>query len=197
MKKIFANSKHTSNAPVNISDGTNYYAHYIGKTFQLSKHQVTVEEIIAEGGFSIVFLVKSNVNSQRYALKRMYVNNEVDLAMCKMEIRIIKSLSEHNDKILKYVDSAIQRQSTDIYEILLLTKYCRLGGVVQLMNERLASTASTPNSSLLTSSSTASHNGRLSEIEIIHIFCDICEAVAELHYNNIIHRDLKIEKYKY
>jgi AP2-associated kinase len=191
MKKIFANSKSSNNAPVSVSDGTNYYAHYIGKTFQLSKHQVTVEEIIAEGGFSIVFLVKSNVNSQRYALKRMYVNNEIDLAMCKMEIRIIKSLSEHNDKVLKYVDSAILRQSTDIYEILLLTKYCRLGGVIQLMNERLNSSAM--------AASTAAHlsqpSGRLSENEIIHIFCDICEAVAELHYNNIIHRDLKIEKY--
>jgi hypothetical protein len=38
-------------------------------------------------------------------------------------------LSEKNKKILKYIDSSIQRQTEDIYEILLLTKYCKLGGL--------------------------------------------------------------------
>ena len=41
-------------------------------------------------------------------------------------------LSEQNKKILKYVDSSIQRQTEDIYEILLLTKYCKLGGLGKL-----------------------------------------------------------------
>ncbi len=40
-----------------------------------------------------------------------------------------KMLSEKNKKILKYIDSSIQRQTEDIYEILLLTKYCKLGGL--------------------------------------------------------------------
>lgn len=85
-------------------------------------------------------------------------------------------MSEHNKNILKYVDSSIQRQTSDIYEILLLTKYCKLGGLVQLMNDRLNSSA-----------------GRLNESEILHIFCDTCEALSDLHANGIIHRDLKIE----
>ena len=38
-----------------------------------------------------------------------------------------------------------------------------------------------------------SNNSRLQENEIIQIFCDICEALADLHANGIIHRDLKIE----
>ena len=73
------------------------------------------------------------------------------------------------------MDSSIQRQTDEIYEILLLTKYCKLGGLVQLLNERLGSAA------------------RLQENEIIKIFCDVCEAVAALHENAIIHRDLKTE----
>ena len=88
-------------------------------------------------------------------------------------------MSSTNKKILKYVDSSIQRQPNDIYEILLLTKYCKLGGLVQLMNDRLSA-----------------HGGglnRLSESEILSIFCDVCEAVADLHAHGIIHRDLKIE----
>lgn len=41
------------------------------------------------GGFSIVFLVKAN--NTRYALKRMYVNNEHDLNVAKREIQIAVS----------------------------------------------------------------------------------------------------------
>ena len=78
----------TSSTAANISQT---YAHFIGKQFQLSKHSVCVEEVIAEGGFSIVFLVKSSLNGRKYALKRMYVNNEYDLDSCKLEIQIIVS----------------------------------------------------------------------------------------------------------
>lgn len=44
------------------------------------------------GGFAVVFLVKGN-NSKRYALKRMYVNNEYDLNVAKREIQIAVSSS--------------------------------------------------------------------------------------------------------
>ena len=95
-----------------------------------------------------------------------------------------KCLSLTNDKILQYIDSTIQRQGDEIYEILLLTKYCKLGGLVHLMNERLSSYNNNNHHSLM---------NRLNEVEIVSIFCDICEAVADLHQNGIIHRDLKVE----
>lgn len=44
------------------------------------------------GGFAVVFLVKSSQNGQRYALKRMYVNSEQDLTVCKREIQISVSI---------------------------------------------------------------------------------------------------------
>lgn len=40
------------------------------------------------GGFAIVFLVKLP-NGSRLALKRMYVNNDRDLAVCQKEIKIM------------------------------------------------------------------------------------------------------------
>lgn len=43
------------------------------------------------GGFAIVFLVRTN-QGVRCALKRMYVNNEHDLQVCKHEIQIMVSL---------------------------------------------------------------------------------------------------------
>jgi AP2-associated kinase len=43
------------------------------------------------GGFAVVFLVKANSSGVRYALKRMYVNNEHDLNVSKREIQIAVS----------------------------------------------------------------------------------------------------------
>lgn len=45
------------------------------------------------GGFAVVFLVKANNSGVRYALKRMYVNNEHDLNVSKREIQIAVSVS--------------------------------------------------------------------------------------------------------
>uniref|UniRef100_A0A1B6C1S1 Protein kinase domain-containing protein n=1 Tax=Clastoptera arizonana TaxID=38151 RepID=A0A1B6C1S1_9HEMI len=60
---------------------------YLGKVFTLGKITVTVEEVLAEGGFAVVFLVKGS-NNKKFALKRMYVNNEHDLSVAKREIQI-------------------------------------------------------------------------------------------------------------
>ena len=47
-------------------------------------------QVIAEGGFGVVFLVRGK-DGARMALKRMFVNNEKDLAVCKREINIVVS----------------------------------------------------------------------------------------------------------
>lgn len=47
------------------------------------------------GGFAIVYLVKGG-NGTRYALKRMYVNNEQDLNVAKREIQIAVSFEYCN-----------------------------------------------------------------------------------------------------
>ena len=38
-----------------------------------------------------------------------------------------------------------------------------------------------------------SFSGCFEEGKVLKIFCDVCEAVAKLHANSVIHRDLKIE----
>ncbi|CAH1407984.1 unnamed protein product [Nezara viridula] len=145
---------------------------YVGKVFQVGRTSVTVEEILAEGGFAIVFLVKGS-NGKKFALKRMYVNNEHDLCICKREIQIASSLSGHKN-IIGYVDSSITHTGNGVYEILLLMPYCKTQ-VLQLMNARLQS--------------------GFTEQEVMTIFCDVCEAVSRLHHcqTPIIHRDLKVE----
>uniref|UniRef100_A0A8C7YAA5 non-specific serine/threonine protein kinase n=1 Tax=Oryzias sinensis TaxID=183150 RepID=A0A8C7YAA5_9TELE len=147
---------------------------FIGRGFTVGRHQVTVEEIIAEGGFAIVFLVKTN-QGVRCALKRMYVNNEHDLQVCKCEIQIMKDLVGHKN-IVGYLDSSITAMgSRDVWEVLILMDYCKGGQVVNLMNQKLQT--------------------GFTESEVLQIFCDTCDAVSRLHQRKvpIVHRDLKVE----
>lgn len=147
---------------------------YIGRVFSIGRYQVTVDEVLAEGGFAIVFLVRTN-NGMRCALKRMYVNNEHDLQVCKREIQIMRDLVGHKN-IVGYIDSSINSVSSgDVWEVLILMDYCRGGQVVNLMNQRLQT--------------------GFTENEVLQIFCDTCEAVARLHQCKIpiVHRDLKVE----
>lgn len=161
MKKLFSKIDNTSKEPNS----------YLGKVFVVGRHTVTVEEVLAEGGFAIVFLVKAS--GGRYALKRMYVNNEHDLNVCKREIQIASNLSGHKN-IIGYVDSSITHTTGGIHELLLLMPYCK-SQVLQMMNNRLQT--------------------GFSESEVLQIFCDVCEAVSRLHHcqTPIIHRDLKVE----
>ncbi|XP_046726992.1 AP2-associated protein kinase 1 isoform X7 [Silurus meridionalis] len=147
---------------------------FIGRVFTIGRHHVTVEETVAEGGFAIVFLVRTH-QGVRCALKRMYVNNEHDLQVCKREIQIMRDLVG-NKNIVGYLDSSITSVgSGDVWEVLILMDFCRGGQVVNLMNQRLQT--------------------GFSESEVLQIFCDTCEAVARLHQRKtpIVHRDLKVE----
>ncbi|KAG7243881.1 hypothetical protein INR49_006036 [Caranx melampygus] len=147
---------------------------FIGRVFTIGRYQVTVEEIVAEGGFAIVFLVRTH-QGLRCALKRMYVNNEHDLQICKLEIQIMRDLVG-NKNIVGFLDSSITAVGAgDVWEVLILMDFCRGGQVVNLMNQRLQT--------------------GFTEAEVLQIFCDTCEALARLHQckTPIIHRDLKVE----
>lgn len=74
--------------PVPVTNAANQNT-CIGKNFTLGKLTVTAEEVIAEGGFGVVFLVRQG--STKYALKRILVNNEQDLAVGTREIQFMVS----------------------------------------------------------------------------------------------------------
>ena len=58
MKKLFGRGGESS-APSQSQAKTAAKSSFVGKSFTVGKHHVTVEEIVAEGGFAIVFLVKA------------------------------------------------------------------------------------------------------------------------------------------
>ncbi|XP_065103805.1 AP2-associated protein kinase 1 isoform X4 [Paramisgurnus dabryanus] len=178
MKKFFdARREMASSVPLSGAGGgagSGNGGTFIGRVFSIGRYQVTVEETLAEGGFAIVFLVRTH-QGLRCALKRMYVNNEHDLQVCKMEIQIMRDLVG-NKNIVGFMDSSITAiGSGDVWEVLILMDFCRGGQVVNLMNQRLQTGFTEP--------------------EVLQIFCDTCEAVARLHQCKppIIHRDLKVE----
>ncbi|CAH0546099.1 unnamed protein product [Brassicogethes aeneus] len=166
MKKLF------SKIETKIDNTSREANNFIGKVFTVGRHTVTVEDVLAEGGFAIVYLVKSN-SGTRYALKRMYVNNEPDLNVCKREIQIASSLSGHKN-IIGYVDSSLTATGGGVHEVLLLMPYCQ-ENVLGMMRARV--------------------KANFTEHEVMSIFCDTCEAVSRLHHckTPIIHRDLKVE----
>ncbi|XP_052888652.1 AP2-associated protein kinase 1 [Anopheles moucheti] len=171
MKK-FISKFETKNEPTSAGSSRETNS-FVGKTFKLSKENVvTVEEVLAEGGFAVVFLVKG-AKGERYALKRLYVNNEYDLGVCNREIKIASNLSGHKN-IIGYIDHSINTKGNGVHEILLLMPYCKTN-LLTLMNTRLTT--------------------GFSETEVLQIFCDVAEAVARLHQcqTPIIHRDLKVE----
>lgn len=121
---------------------------YLGKFICVNDRRVLVESILGQGGFAFVFLVRS-IDQKRYALKRMYVNNNADLLVCQREIYLLKELI-HHPNIVKYVDATIRRLSSSrgnfsssddddgIYEILLLTEYCVNGPLAVRMYRSIA-----------------------------------------------------------
>ncbi|XP_055774584.1 BMP-2-inducible protein kinase isoform X1 [Salvelinus fontinalis] len=176
MKKFSRMPKSESGGPGGGSgsgSSSGAVSNYFGKVFAVGRYQVTVEELIAEGGFSVVFLARTH-SGTRCALKRMYVNNVPDLNIYKREITIMKELSGHRN-IVNYLDSTINSVGDSVWEVLILMEYCKAGQVVKQMNQRL-------------------HIG-FTEPEVLTIFTDTCEAVARLHQcrTPVIHRDLKVE----
>ncbi|TPP65155.1 AP2-associated protein kinase 1 [Fasciola gigantica] len=179
MKRILAklaqvDSEDAVNSYNNFGNSaSSHHVSFVGRHYQMGHFSFVIEDTIAEGGFGMVFRVRSP-QGQHYALKRTCVNSNQDLAVCKREITIVSSLSHKN--ILRYIDSRINRLSQGVYEVLLLTVYYP-ASLSQFIQER------------------KQLQQRLTEVEVLRVFCDLCEAVCRLHHckTPVIHRDLKVE----
>uniref|UniRef100_A0A1I8J748 non-specific serine/threonine protein kinase n=1 Tax=Macrostomum lignano TaxID=282301 RepID=A0A1I8J748_9PLAT len=147
---------------------------FAGRQFSLSRHQVVVEEKLAEGGFALVFRVRSQLDGRVYALKRMCVNDEQAMQVCMLEVSLVRSITHKN--VVRYVDHAVHQLPNGVREILLLMVYYRRS-LSDLLNR-------------------CAQSGRhLPDQQVLRIFADICSAVAQLHLRRppVQHRDLKAE----
>ena len=118
-------------------------------TTHVTKVTGVFQDVLAEGGFAIVFLVRSS-KGEKLALKRMCVNNDKDLSVCRREINIVVSsegsvrtleinvymfqsnLSGHKN-LIDFLDSSIVPTAPGVHEVYLLMPYhkvCQVRGLV-------------------------------------------------------------------
>lgn len=148
-----------------------------GTKVQVGNHRVVVEKYLSEGGFAHVYLVrvpKTADSTEVAVLKRVAVPDKEALANMRTEVETMKKLKGHRH-IVTYMDSHASQLKGGGYEVFLLMEYCSGGGLIDFMNTRL--------------------QHRLTEPEILHIFSDVAEGVATMHYLKppLLHRDLKVE----
>ncbi|KAF2400277.1 hypothetical protein EJ06DRAFT_493942 [Trichodelitschia bisporula] len=148
-----------------------------GTKVQVGQHRVIIERYLSEGGFAHVYLVRiprADSKQDVAVLKRVAVPDKESLANMRTEVETMKKLKGHR-RIVTYIDSHASQLKGGGYEVFLLMEYCSGGGLIDYMNTRL--------------------QHRLTEPEILHIFADVAEGVACMHYLKppLLHRDLKVE----
>lgn len=87
-----SSKKKTPFFPINkdcLCSGDTFHVSWIQNEIPFSPVFKDLDFLLA-GGFAIVFLVRTH-QGLRCAMKRMYVNNEDDLQVCKREIQIMVS----------------------------------------------------------------------------------------------------------
>ena len=148
-----------------------------GTKVQCGTHRVIIDRYLSEGGFAHVYVVtlpRPVEGNAKAVLKRVAVPDKEHLANMRTEVETMKRLRGHKH-IVKYIDSHASQLKGGGYEVFLLMEFCQGGGLIDFMNTRL--------------------QNRLTEPEIIKIFTDIAEGVANMHYLKppLLHRDLKVE----
>ncbi|CAA6670193.1 unnamed protein product [Spirodela intermedia] len=144
-----------------------------GRMLDIGNVKVHVRNVMAEGGFSCVYLANDAMHpSTNYALKQMICNDEESLDLAKKEISVLKILKGHPN-VITLISSAIFDMGRT-KEVFLLMEFCEKS-LVNVLENRGA--------------------GYFEEKQVLLIFRDVCNAVFAMHCQSppIAHRDLKAE----
>ncbi|WOH14606.1 hypothetical protein DCAR_0934126 [Daucus carota subsp. sativus] len=144
-----------------------------GRIVDIGNLKVHVRNVIAEGGFSCVYLARDAINgSKQYAIKHIICNDEESLELVMKEISVMKSLKGHPNVVTLCAHTIMDMGRTK--EALLVMEYCEKS-LVNVLESRGA--------------------GYYEEKQILAIFRDVCNAVFAMHCQSppIAHRDLKAE----
>ncbi|KAG9456693.1 hypothetical protein H6P81_001201 [Aristolochia fimbriata] len=144
-----------------------------GRTIDIGNFKVYVKNIVAEGGFSCVYVARdANNPSKQYALKHIICNDEESLDLVMKEVSVMKSLMGHPNVVTLYSHAIFDMGRTK--EALLLMEFCEKSLVTVLEGRG---------------------TGYFEEKQILSIFRDVCNAVFALHSQSppVAHRDLKAE----
>ncbi|CAI8596215.1 unnamed protein product [Vicia faba] len=144
-----------------------------GRSIDVGNLKINVHKVIAEGGFSCVYLARDSVHmSKQYALKHIICNDEESLGLVKKEISVMKLLIGHPNVVKLHAHAIYDMGRTK--EAFLVMEFCEKS-LVTVLESRGA--------------------GYFDERQILLIFRDVCNAVFAMHCQSlpIAHRDLKAE----
>ncbi|TVU29467.1 hypothetical protein EJB05_21047 [Eragrostis curvula] len=144
-----------------------------GRTIDVGNVKITVRNVIAEGGFSCVYLACDAVHvSKQFALKHIICNDSESLDLVTKEIKVMDLLKGHPNVVTLVAHDVFDMGRTK--EALLVMEFCEKS-LVSAMESR--------------------GNGYYEERKALLIFRDVCNAVFAMHGQSppIAHRDLKAE----
>ncbi|XP_004513168.1 uncharacterized protein [Cicer arietinum] len=144
-----------------------------GRSIDVGNLKINVHKVIAEGGFSCVYLARDAVHmSKQYALKHIICNDEESLGLVKKEISVMKLLVGHPNVVTLHAHAIYDMGRTK--EAFLVMEFCEKS-LVSVLESRGA--------------------GYFDERQVLLIFRDVCNAVFAMHCQSppIAHRDLKAE----
>jgi AP2-associated kinase len=144
-----------------------------GRSIDVGNLKINVHKVIAEGGFSCVYLARDAVHmSKQYALKHIICNDDESLGLVKKEISVMKLLIGHPNVVKLHAHAIYDMGRTK--EAFLVMEFCEKS-LVSVLESRGA--------------------GYFDEKQVLLIFRDVCNAVFAMHCQSppIAHRDLKAE----
>lgn len=139
-----------------------------GRSVDVGNLKIHVRNVIAEGGFSCVYLARDAVNvSKQYALKHIICNDDESLELVMKEISVMKALRGHPNIVTLYAHTILDMGRTK--EALLVMEFCERSLVNVLENRG---------------------SGYFDEKQVLSIFRDVCNAVFAMHCQSppIAHR---------
>ncbi|PWZ22161.1 putative serine/threonine-protein kinase [Zea mays] len=146
-----------------------------GRTIDVRSLKISVRNVIAQGGFSCVYLACDTVHpSKMYALKHIICNDSESLDLVMKEIQVMNLLKGHPNVVTLVAHDVVDMGRTK--EALLVMEFCEKS-LVSAMESR--------------------GSGYYEEKKVLLIFRDVCNAVFAMHGQSlpIAHRvwDLKAE----
>ncbi|XVE76672.1 hypothetical protein DITRI_Ditri13aG0000500 [Diplodiscus trichospermus] len=144
-----------------------------GRSLDVAHLKLHIRNVIAEGGFSCVYLARDALHaSMNYALKHIICNDQESLDLVVKEISVMKSLQGHPNIVTLYAHTILDLGRTK--EALLVMEFCDKS-LVDVLESRGAA--------------------YFEEKQVLAIFRDVCNAVFAMHCQSppIAHRDLKAE----
>jgi NIMA (never in mitosis gene a)-related kinase len=121
---------------------------------------------LGQGAMGSVHLARRKSDGELLALKTVAVSSSHDRELAANEISILRSLQHTN--IVSFYDSFVHQD-----EIVLVMQYCAGGDLADLIAQKRSS------------------GDRIPDAHVRSMLCQLASALAHVHANRVVHRDIK------